>query len=91
MIIPDERTLKNLSESPYVCISKLFLQPKKTVLSRKMHVFKYISLLTKTTEDIYLLFRVFYKYKLTSISYSMYIYICSMDTWTCFNSMSSIR
>ena len=92
MIIPDERALKNLSESPYVCISKLFLQPKKTVLSRKMHVFKYISLLTKTTEDIYLLlFRVFYKYELTSISYSMYIYICSMDTWTCFNSMSSIR
>ena len=91
MIIPDERTLKNLSESPYVCISKLFLQPKKTVLSRKMHVFKYISLLTKTTEDIYLLFRVFYKYELTSISYSMYIYICSMDTWTCFNLMSLIR
>ena len=60
MIIPDERALKNLSESPYVCISKLFLQPKKkTVLSRKMHVFKYISLLTKTTEHIYLLFRVF--------------------------------
>ena len=29
MIIPDERALKNLSESPYVCISKLFLQPKK--------------------------------------------------------------
>ena len=52
MIIPDERALKNLSESPYVCISKLFLQPKKTVLSKKMHVFKYISLLTKTTEDI---------------------------------------
>ena len=55
-----------------------------------MHIFKYISLLTKTTEDIYLLFRVFYKYKLTSISYSMYIYICSIDTSTCFNSMSSI-
>ena len=46
MIIPDERALKNLSESPYVCISKLFLQPKKTVLSKKMHVIKYISLLT---------------------------------------------
>ena len=41
MIIPDERALKNLSESPYVCVSKLFLQPKKTVLSIKMHAFKY--------------------------------------------------
>ena len=46
----------------------------KTVLSRKMHVFKYVSRLrTKTTEHIYLLYRVFYKYKLTCISYSMYI------------------
>ena len=63
MTIPDERTLKKLSESPYVCISKLFLQPKKTVSSRKMHIFKYIFLLTKTTEDIYSLFRVFYKYE----------------------------
>ena len=54
MIIPDESTLKTLSESQYVCISKLFLQPKKTVLSRKMHVFKYISLLTKTTEHIFI-------------------------------------
>ena len=74
MKIPDERALKTLSESPYVCISKLFLQPKKTVLSKKMHVSRpYFPMLTKTTEHMYLLFRVFYKYKLTCISYSMYI------------------
>ena len=38
-----------------------------------------------------LLFIVFYIYRLTGISYSMYIYIfiCSIDTSTCFNSMSS--
>ena len=74
MKIPDERALKTLSESPYVCISKLFLQPKKTVLSKKMHVSRpYFPMLTKTTEHMYLIFRVFYKYKLTCISYSMYI------------------
>ena len=42
MIIPDERALKNLSESPNVCISKLFLQPKNTVLSKKNARFKTI-------------------------------------------------
>ena len=48
MIIPDEIALKNLSESPYVCISKLFLQPKKTVLSKKMHVSRpYFLMLTR--------------------------------------------
>ena len=74
MIIPDERALKNLSESPNVCISKLFLHPKKTVLSKKMHVSRaYFPMLNKTTEHTYLLFRVFYKYKLTCISYSMHI------------------
>ena len=74
MKIPDERALKTLSESPYVCISKLFLQPKKTVLSKKMHVSRpYFPMLTKTTEHMYLIFRVFYKYKFNCISYSMYI------------------
>ena len=42
MIIPDERALKNLSESPNVCISKLILHPKKTVLSKKNARFKSI-------------------------------------------------
>ena len=53
MKIPDERALKTLSESPYFCISKLFLQPKKTVLSKKNMFFKYISPVTKATEHIY--------------------------------------
>ena len=52
MIIPDERALKNLSESPYVCIFKLFLQLKKTVLSEKMHVIKYISLYWPKQQNI---------------------------------------
>ena len=75
MKIPDERALKTLSESPYVCISKLFLQPKKKQFYlKKMHVSRpYFPMLTKTTEHMYLIFRVFYKYKLTCISYSMYI------------------
>ena len=74
MIISDERALKNLSESPNVCISKLILHPKKTVLSKKNARFKSIFPYAKrTTEHTYLLFRVFYKYKLTCVSYSMYI------------------
>ena len=75
MIIPDERALKNLSESPNVCISKLFLHPKKKQFYlKKMHVSRaYFPMPNKTTEHTYLLFRVFYKYKLACISYSMHI------------------
>ena len=54
MIIPDERALKNLSESPNVCISKLFLPPKKkTVLSKKNARFKSIFPYAKQNNGTY--------------------------------------
>ena len=94
MKIADERALKNLSESPYVCISKLFLQPKKQFYLKNASFKIYFP--TDQNNRIYLFklsFIVFYKYKLTCESYSMYIliFICSIYTWSCFNSMSSIK
>ena len=53
MIVPGERTLKYLSESHMFVFLYYFYNRKETGLSKKMQVFKCISLLAKTKQRIY--------------------------------------